>query len=451
VPAQQERAVLHRFIEPGLSARVWAIALPAMLTNVATALFGLVDMIVIGQTGTALDQAAVELGAKFMMGALTTFIFLRMGLVCLTAQALGRGDVAGAVAALVRALAFALLVALLLMAVMPVAVPYGVGALGAEGALAERARVYIDLRAWSIAAWLVNIVLIGWLIGHRRMRTVLVIEVAANIFHIALDILFVVGLDGGVRGVAAATLLSEWAKFVALAAVVHAMIGRDVALAALRAQETWHMAAIVAMLRMHRDLFLRTLLLIGSALALTRVGAEAGVTQLAANGIVFQVFAFSALLLDGFESAGQVLCGDATGRRDRAMFGAAVGGAFTYAGVTALMLAALFLLAGGEAIGRMFSRDAAVIAAVGLLQPWIVLLPLAGFASFVLDGVFIGAGWSRAMLATMAAAVGCFAVALLIGGGGPYGPWPAFILFLIARGAGQLWLLPRLLDRHIGT
>lgn len=66
---------------------VWSIALPAMLTNVATALFGLADMWVIGRLGDAAAQGAVELGAKFMMALLIVFAFLRTGTVALTAQA----------------------------------------------------------------------------------------------------------------------------------------------------------------------------------------------------------------------------------------------------------------------------------------------------------------------------------------------------------------------------
>jgi hypothetical protein len=39
---------------------VWSIALPAMLTNVATALSGLADMRAIGRLGDAAAQGAVE-------------------------------------------------------------------------------------------------------------------------------------------------------------------------------------------------------------------------------------------------------------------------------------------------------------------------------------------------------------------------------------------------------
>ncbi|WP_254515774.1 hypothetical protein [Novosphingobium sp. G106] len=62
---------LGRTAEP--TRLVSSIALPAMLTYVATALFGLADMWVIGRLGDAAVQSAVELGAKFMMALLIVF------------------------------------------------------------------------------------------------------------------------------------------------------------------------------------------------------------------------------------------------------------------------------------------------------------------------------------------------------------------------------------------
>jgi len=47
-----------------LSRLLWSIAFPAMLTNVATTLFGLADMWIMGRLGDAAAQSVVELGAK---------------------------------------------------------------------------------------------------------------------------------------------------------------------------------------------------------------------------------------------------------------------------------------------------------------------------------------------------------------------------------------------------
>ena len=177
---------------------VWSIAFPAMLTNVATALFGLADMWVIGRLGDAPAQGAVELGAKFMVGLFTVFNFLRTGTVALTAQAAGRGDASEQAAALTRALAIGLAIGLSLLAVKPFAIGIGLSILEAQGEVARHARTYIGIRYWAGAVMLVNFCLIGWLIGQRRVKTVLVVEVVANLLHIALDVEFVLWFGWGV-------------------------------------------------------------------------------------------------------------------------------------------------------------------------------------------------------------------------------------------------------------
>ena len=64
---------------------ILAIAIPSMLTNVATALFGLADMWVIGRLGEAAAQGGVEVGATLLMTLLIVFNFLKTGTVALAA------------------------------------------------------------------------------------------------------------------------------------------------------------------------------------------------------------------------------------------------------------------------------------------------------------------------------------------------------------------------------
>jgi MATE family multidrug resistance protein len=427
-----------------LNRAIWAIALPSMLTNVATALFGLADLWVIGRLGEAELQAGVELGAKFMMGLLIVFNFLRTGTIALTAQAAGRGDEKAQAATLARALGVALAVGLLLLALKPLIVPWGMELLYARGGVAREAGVYVGIRYWGGLPWLANVALMGWLIGRRQVRAVLWTEIGSNLIHIALDLLFVLGFGWGVAGVATATLLSEGGKTLALLTVAGRQRPARAALHAAGLRETWSAASMAALFRLNRDLFLRTLLLTAAILLLTRQGARQGPLVLAANGILYQLFILSALILDGFESAAQVLCGEAVGAKDRRRFDALVKALLLWGLAGGALFSLLYALAGPR-FAASFSTDPAVIATTLTYVPWAALIPVLGVTSYVFDGVYIGATWTRAMLLTMGAA--CAVYALLLFAGAPlgnHGLWLAFSLFLVARSAAQAAMLPGL-------
>jgi MATE family multidrug resistance protein len=264
-------------------------------------------------------------------------------------------------------------------------------------------------------------------------------------------VLFVLGLDWGVAGVAAATLLSEGIKLLALAWVVWREEPAAAALALARQRATWSRTALGELFRLNRDLFLRTLLLTGATLLMIRDGAHEGALVLAANGIIYQLFILSALILDGFESAAQVLCGEAVGGRDRARFDRLVRATLLWGIAAGVVLSAVYAVAGSP-FAATFSTDPAVVATTLAYVPWAVLLPVIGVTSFVYDGVYIGATWTRAMLVTMACAFAVYGALLLVTGPlGNHGLWLAFSLFFVARAIGQIALLPRLRRATFGA
>jgi MATE family multidrug resistance protein len=431
----------------GLSRTILAIALPSMLTNVATALFGLADLWVIGRLGVASAQGAVEIGAKLLMTVLVVFNFLRSGTVALTAQAAGREDEAAQAATLVRGLAAALAIGLVLLLAKPLVVDLGLQALAASGQVSGPARTYVDIRYWGSVPWLLNAVLVGWLIGRRRMRAVLAVEVGANTVHVVLDLTLVLGLRLGVAGVAVATLSSETLKLAALLAMTAGEAPARRAFGLVRARATWRAGELLALFRLNRDLLGRTALLMAATVLLTRVGARQGPTILAANAILYQLFMLSALLLDGFESSAQVLCGEALGARDPPRFRSVVGATLAWATGLAVLITFVYAVAGAR-FAAAFSASPAVIATTRAYAGWAVAMPLAGVASFVFDGVFIGSSWTRAMLISMGAALAVFVAGLVVFGPlGNHGLWLAFTLFFVARAAGQAWLLPGLTRR----
>lgn len=430
---------------------IWSITLPAMATNVATALIGIADIWVIGQLGDPAAQGAVELGARLLMGMLVVFNFLKTATTGLTAQAVGQRNESERLAALLRASAIALVIGSLLLAAKPWIVPLGLDLLEASGNVRADAAHYIDIRFWAAPFWLLNAALVGWLIGLRRVRTVLVVEVVVNLLHVGLDALLVLVFDLGVSGVAVATLTSETAKFVLIVGALFPSVRPAALIAAARRRDLWSAAPMLALFRVNRDLFLRTLLLMLAMMLVTRQGAQQGAVILAANAILFQMFMLSALLLDGFENAAQVLCGETFGARDRRAFDETIRAILWRALAVAAALAAFFALASGPIVGS-FSTDAAVTATAQRYDIWLIAIPLAGAASFALDGVFVGATWTRAMLATMAGAFAVYIAMLwLTAPLGNHGLWLSFVVFFAVRAVGQLLLIPWLAGRTFRT
>src|SRR3954470_10946614 len=115
-------------------ARVLAIAVPMTLSNATTPLLGVVATAVIGRLGQAHLLGAVAMSSVIFDCMFWLFGSLRMSTVALTAQALGRGDVAEERATLARALLIAAAAGLVVVVLQ---VPLGAFIYSLMGASAE--------------------------------------------------------------------------------------------------------------------------------------------------------------------------------------------------------------------------------------------------------------------------------------------------------------------------
>lgn len=430
------------------SSAILAIAVPAMLTNVATALFGVADMWAIGRLGDPAAQGAVEVGARFFLTLLIVFNFLRTSTVALTAQAAGHDDKTLQARILMRTIAISLAIGIVLMAAAPLAIPYGLSLFNVPADVLAPARDYADIRYWSALPWLLNAALTGWLVGRKYMRTLLFVEIAINLLHVGLDLVTVLWLGWGVTGVATASLASETARVLVLGGFVVAQLPLREVTATIVARATWDMRAITAVMKLNRDLFIRTLLLMAASVAMTRAGASQGTLILATNAILGELFMLSTWILDGFESAAQVLCAEALGAGDKSLFRRLIIRIMAWAcGVAVLISAAYWIEA--RPLASAFSTADDVVASVESYIGWAAVMPVVGVISFVFDGIFIGAGWTRGMLQSMAVSLAGFFVLLMVTQNlGNDGLWLSYAIFFLLRGLVQFLLMPGLLNRN---
>lgn len=388
--------------------RVLRIAVPVMLSNAMVPLQGAIDTAIIGNTGGTVPLAAVTMGTTAIMLLFGSFNFLQIGASGLTAQAYGAGRAERAANTLARTLLIALAIA---AAINLLSWPIRAGVLallGASEAVAPLASDYLFVRFLGAPAELGIYALIGWFTGLEMTRRLFEMQVVMSVANVALTFLFVLGFGWRVEGVAAGT---------ACAAYLGLGYGLWRARARLRTllPAGWRPARahlldpgeLGRVMALNRDIFVRTLCLVGCFAWMTRMGALQGDAVLAANGVLLQFLFVFANALDGFAMAAETLVGQAIGARSRPALRRAV---------AVTTVAAVLVAAGGSGLVTLFStplihlftaeeglRDVAERYAL-----WATLIPVVAVFAFQFDGVFVGAADGPAMRNAMLTASGVY-------------------------------------------
>jgi MATE family multidrug resistance protein len=403
------------------------------LSNATVPLLGAVDTAVIGQLGEAAPLGAVGMGAVVLATLYWAFGFLRMSTSGLAAQAQGAGDGAERSAVLVRALVVAAAAGLGLIALQ---VPLFRAAFAVAPASAEvegMAQTYLAIRIWGAPATIALYALTGWLVGVERTKGILLLQLWQNGLNIGLDLWFVLGLGWGIEGVAAATLIAEvtglgLALWLARDALAPAILRAGLARMGNR-------AAMARMFSASRDIMGRTILLQLSFTSFVFLGARFGDVTLAANQVLMQFLEITAYALDGFAIAAETLVGQAMGARAVGDVRRASRISMQWGFGGAAVMALGFALAGGPIIDLMTTAPE-VRTEARLFLWWLIAAPLIGVASWIYDGIFIGALQTGAMLRAMALSVVVYGLALmlLIPGFGNHGLWAGLMVLNLTRG-----------------
>ncbi len=422
--------------------RVLKIAVPIVLSNATVPILGAVDTGVVGQMGAAAPIGAVGMGAVILSAIYWIFGFLRMGTTGLAAQARGAGESAEMRALLVRGLMLGG-AAGLVFTFAQVAIFSGAFWLSPASPEVETlARSYLEIRIWGAPATIALYAITGWLIAVERTRGVFLLQVWMNGLNIVLDLWFVLGLGWGVEGVAIATLIAEWTGL-----ALGLWLCRDGF-----AGKIWRdwprifdATRLRRMVQVNGDIMIRSVLLTGSFTTFLFVGSDLGDVNLAANQVLLQFLEITAFALDGFAFSAEALVGGAVGARDRYQVRRASVMASQWGVGGAVLLSAVFFFAGPALIDLM-STSPEVREAGRTFLFWAALAPIIGVASWMFDGIYIGATWTRDMRNAMLQSVAIYVVALfiLVPAFGNHGLWAALMVLNLARGVTMGWRYPKL-------
>jgi multidrug resistance protein, MATE family len=421
---------------------VFAIAGPAMLANMTTPLLGVVATAAIGRLGDATLLGGVALASVIFDCVFWLFGFLRMSTVAFTAQALGADQRHEFPVLLARGLLLAGVIGLLLIGLQAPLADVLLQVMGGSEGATRAARTYFTVRIWSAPLVLANFVILGWLVGQARAVLALAIQVVVDIIGMALTVVFVLGLDWGVAGAAAASAIAEAGGLLLGLAIAWRLLGKRLAVTAAM---LFVRAELLHMMVVNRDILIRTAALVGALFFFVAQGARAGDTVLAANAVLKNLLLISAFFFDGFANAAQQLCGRAYGARSREGFASAVRIVLGWGFAFAIAVTLIFIVLGPNLIDAMTTSEDVRRVARDYL--WLaVLVPLASVFAFAFDGVYVGATWSRdmrnLMLLTLVIYIATWFVLQPFGNAGL---WGALLMFYAARGGLQALRYPSLL------
>ncbi|WP_065188775.1 MATE family efflux transporter [Shewanella woodyi] len=411
-----------------------ALALPMILSNITVPLLGLVDTAVVGHLSNAYYLGGVAVGSTIITLILWMLGFLRMATTGLVAQSFGAGDTQTQYKLLLQAGSLALILGVTAVVLQ---LPILNGALSLTDASAEverYCREYFSIRIWSTPFALLNLVLLGWLLGRQQPKAAMWQLIVANLANIGLDVLFVLGLGWGVKGAALASVFADMAGFLVAFTMVYKELNKIGNFKFLALCKELNISSYHKLLTLNADIFIRSLCLQLSFAFMTFQGAGLGDKTVAANAVLLNLLLLISYALDGIAYYAEAEVGRAYGQKNRKLMQESVTLAWLWSGISAVLFTLLFAF-GGQSIIRLLTsiEDVRLVASEFLF--WVVLLPLLSFGSYLFDGVYIGAAKGKVMRNSMIISTFgiFFPVWFLLQDNGNHALWAAMSAFMLAR------------------
>jgi MATE family multidrug resistance protein len=425
-----------------MNKRILRLALPNIITNMTVPLLGMTDLIIAGRihpTDNASYIGAIAIGTTVFNFIYWNFGFLRMGTSGFTAQAYGAQDLREAMRVLVRGIFIALLIGLIVLLLQIPIAKLSLYVIDASANVESLVLRYFFVRIWAAPATLALYSFKGWFIGMQNARIPMFIAIVMNVINIFCSALFVFAWEMDVEGVALGTVLSQYGGL--LLAIIfwtthYRRLGKYFAI-----RSSLIASRMKVFFSVNADIFFRSLCLNLVFSFFPIAGAKISDAALALNTLLLQFFTVFAYVMDGFAYAGEALAGRYIGARDRLSLKRMTVLLFRWG----LGLSVIFMIVyafWGKNLLHVFTSDAKLIAASVAYYGWVIGVPLAGFAAFLWDGIYIGATASRTMLLTMLIATAVFfGIYYALSGIYPnHGLWLALLFFLFSRGVVQTLL-----------
>ena len=381
----------QNFTSGPIISKLVKFALPVLGALILQAMYGAVDLMVVGRFADKADVSAVSTGSQLMMGLTGIITGLSMGSTVLLGQTLGAGrrDDAGRVIG--GAICLFASVALFLSAVVAGLARPLCRVLQAPPEAFDQTVGYVTVCALGMIFIAGYNVLAGLFRGMGDSRTPFIAVCIACVANIFGDLMLVAGLRLGSVGAALATVLSQGFSVLICLPIIKK---RGLPFPFHRKQVGFHRDVIADTVRLGAPIALQDLLVSVSFLGIVAIVNSLGVVVSAGVGVAEKLCSFVLLIPSAFmQSLSAFVAQNAGAQRDDRSRRAMLGGMLISFSMGLVIGGFAFFR--GDLLAGLFARDPEVIAAAAeYLKAYAIDTLLVSFF-FCFNGYFNGIGETR--------------------------------------------------------
>ena len=378
----------HDFTQGPILPALLKFALPVLLALLLQAMYGAVDLQVVGRFGTAADISAVSTGSQIMQTITVVITGLAMGVTVLLGQKIGEGKPEEGGRAVGGGICLFSVVTLIVTVTMLLMAPRMSALMQAPADAFADTVVYVRICSAG-AVFIVAYNILGSIfrgLGDSQMPLITVS--IACVFNIAGDLLMVGGLGMGVAGAAIATVFAQAVSVLLSLLIIRR---RQLPFTLTKQDIRFEKSVIRQILKLGIPVAFQDLLVSLSFLAIIAIANAMGTIASAGVGVAEKLCAFVMLVPSAYMQSMSAFVAQnvGAGREDRARKALLCGIVSSLAAGLVMGWAAFFH---GDLLAGLFAEDTAVIgAAWEYLKAYAIDCLLTSFL-FCFVGYFNGHG-----------------------------------------------------------
>ena len=378
----------HDFTQGPILPALLKFALPVLLALLLQAMYGAVDLQVVGRFGTAADISAVSTGSQIMQTITVVITGLAMGVTVLLGQKIGEGKPEEGGRAVGGGICLFSVVTLIVTVTMLLMAPRMSALMQAPADAFADTVVYVRICSAG-AVFIVAYNILGSIfrgLGDSQMPLITVS--IACVFNIAGDLLMVGGLGMGVAGAAIATVFAQAVSVLLSLLIIRR---RQLPFTLTKQDIRFEKSVIRQILKLGIPVTFQDLLVSLSFLAIIAIANAMGTIASAGVGVAEKLCAFVMLVPSAYMQSMSAFVAQnvGAGREDRSQKALLCGIVSSLAAGLVMGWAAFFH---GDLLAGLFAEDTAVIgAAWEYLKAYAIDCLLTSFL-FCFVGYFNGHG-----------------------------------------------------------